>query len=115
MFGRPRETEFWDKETLSAETKQFLVKHPRLSGIEESKVYESFGTPDEVVSGSQDSKDGQTVFEADRDLRYLSLLPHVTVCFSISGKNVHHLYFMPKVRRCSRKLRKALGKQYAPQ
>ena len=115
MFWRPRETEFWDNETLSAETNQFSVTHPRLSGIEESQVYESFGAPDEVASGSQEIKDGQTVFEADRDLRYCSLLPHVTVCFSMFAERVHHLYFVPKVRWCSRKLRKAFGKQYAPQ
>ena len=99
MKSEPASVEYWDENTLDRESKAFLESNRNLFGLSESELLERFGKPDEMTSGMyQEEKDGWIKFQGDKDFRYLSLLPHCVVCFTILGGIVERLYFFPKLK-----------------
>jgi hypothetical protein len=55
------------------------------------------------------------ILQADRDLRYFDLLPHVVVSFAIAAGLVARVGYMPKWRKCPPQSVAAVGGAYAPQ
>jgi hypothetical protein len=109
--------EYWDERTVSAEARAFVAHHGMLDGIAEAELRVRFGEPQERTDfGTQvEPNAAEEVFRADYDLRYTSLLPHVTLGLAILEGVVRYQYFLPKARSCSARVRASLGGHFAPE
>lgn len=108
--------EHWDAAVLEHEATTIRHTLSALVGEKESHVTGTIGEPTAIEQPSMQSfdLDGNLEFEADHGLIYDDILPHVRVVFYISNGNVHTYSLIPKLKRCPRNARQAIGTYYAP-
>jgi hypothetical protein len=109
--------ESWPPEAITDEATAFVEQRAAaLTGISEEDLKSQFGAPDEETPGTRwMSADDVVTLQADRDLRYFQLLPHVVVSFSLVGEHVARIHFSPKWRQCPPEFAKLLGASFAPE
>jgi hypothetical protein len=108
--------ESWPPEAVTDEVTAFAERAAVLTGISEEDLKSQFREPDEETPGTRwESADHIVTLQADRDLRYFDLLPHVIVSFSIAAEVVARVGFMPKWRRCPPEFVSNLDGAYAPE
>ena len=109
--------ENWPPEVITDEVIAFVEQRAAvLTGISEEDLKSQFGVPDEEMPGTRwMSADDTVTLQADRDLRYFRLLPHVVVSFSLVCECVARIHYSPKWRRCPPEFAKLLGASFAPE
>ena len=96
------------------EAKSFAERAEALTGFPEEQLTRQLGLPGEEAPGTRwESADRALILQADRDLRYFNLLPHVIVSFAISAGTVARVGYLPKWRKCPPQFVGALGGAYA--
>ena len=108
--------ECWSPDVVERELTSFEAQARALTGLTEDELKQRLGSPNEEVGGTRwESASGTLILQADRDLRYFALLPHVVVCFAVAGSTVARISYMPKWRRCPAGVANRLGGAYAPE
>lgn len=109
--------ESWPQEAITDEVTAFVdQRYAALTGISEEDLKSQFGAPDEEMGGTRwMSADDIVTLQADRDLRYFQLLPHVVVSFAIVAEHVVRISFSPKWRKCPPEFVNLLGAAFAPE
>lgn len=84
--------------------------------MECKKVLATFGPPDETRADYFEIGDssGKIIWKPDKSLLYLTLLPHVVVCFGLLDEKVGRVIFTPKWKTCPSDKASKLGDWYAP-
>jgi hypothetical protein len=107
--------ESWSPEVVRPEVTSFEGRANALTGLSEAELKSRLGPPGEQTSGTRwESASGEIILQADRDLRYFSILPHVVVSFAIANGFVARVAYLPKWRRCPSEIASNLSDSYAP-
>jgi len=106
----------WNSKVVDPEISHFKKQTRTFIGWSERKVLKTFGPPDDVFKDYHEILDdgGKVIWKPDNTLSYLSLLPHVFVCFGIFKGKVRRVIYYPKWKRCPAEMIVRLGKRYAP-
>ena len=105
----------WPAEVALSEATSFEERAHALTGISEEQLKLQIGSPGEEAPGTRwESATRELILQADRDLRYFNLLPHVIVSFAVSAGLVARVAYMPKWRRCPPEFASKLLGAYAP-
>ena len=108
--------EIWPEDVALREVTSFAERAEALTGLSEEQLTRQVGLPSEEAPGTRwESADRALILQADRDLRYFNLLPHVVVSFAISAGIVVRVGYLPKWRKCPPHLVGTLGGAYAPE
>jgi hypothetical protein len=108
--------ESWSSEVVALEAASFDSQAQSLIGRSDEQLKHQLGVPDEDLSGTRwESAEGELLLQADRDLRYFGLLPHVVVSFAIAAGCVARVLYSPKWRRCPANFVSDLRRAYAPE
>lgn len=108
--------ESWPEDVALREVTSFAVRAQGLSDLSQAQLKRQLGVPGEETPGTRwESASHELMLQADRDLRYFDLLPHVIVSFSIAAEVVARVGYMPKWRRCPPEFVSNLGGAYAPE
>jgi len=109
------EWESWPADVTLREVTSFAECAQAFTGLSEVELKGKLGVPGEETRGTRwKSASGELILQADRDLRYFELLPHVIVAFAIAGGIVARVHYMPKWRSCPPAFASTLGDAYAP-
>ena len=108
--------ESWPPDVVNSEVTAFAERAIALTGISERDLELNLGAPGEKTAGTRwESADRRAILQADRDLRYYDLLPHVVVSFAILNGRVARVLYVPKWRRCPAEFAtKLLGSVFVP-
>jgi hypothetical protein len=110
------EWESWPADVALREVTSFAERAETLTGLSEEQLKRQLGLPGEEAPGTRwESATREVILQADRDLRYFDLLPHVVVSFAIAGGLVARVGYMPKWRRCPAGFASNLRGAYAPE
>jgi hypothetical protein len=106
----------WSSKIVDPEISRFRKQTRTFIGWSERKVLKTFGPPDDVFKDYHEILDdtGQVMWKPDKSLFYLTLLPHVFVCFGFYKGKVGRVIYYPKWKRCPPGMKVRLGNRYAP-
>jgi hypothetical protein len=103
----------WPVEVVFPEVESFQVRAQTLLGLFEEQLRLQLGQPGEVSAGTRwETANRELILQADRDLRYFDVLPHVVVSFAIADAIVKRVTYWPKWRRCPPECESQLGGGY---
>ena len=108
--------ESWPADVALGEVTSFAQRAQTLTGLSEEQLKRQLGPPGEEAPGTRwESASREVILQADRDLRYFDLLPHVIVLFAIARGVVARVGYVPKWRKCPPELATNLHGAYAPE
>ena len=110
------EWESWNSSTVAPEVDHFRKGRNNFVGWSEKRVLATFGPPDQTKKDYFEIRDdsGTVIWKPDKSLVYLTLLPHVVVCFGLLDKKVGRVMYTPKWKTCPVDKASKLGNWHAP-
>jgi hypothetical protein len=110
------EWESWPADVALSEANLFAERAQNLVGVSEEQLKLQLGPPGEEAPGTRwETANRELILQADHDLRYFDLLPHVIVSFAIADGLVARVGYMPKWRKCPPEHVSSLHGAFAPE